>query len=387
MRAFTIAWKDLRRAYRSPAGLAMMLAAPLLLAWILGAAFGSGDDFSISTVKTVVADLDGGAGAGTPAAGATITAALRDDSLAGLLEVTEASTAEAARAAVDAGEAAAAVIIPADLSEALMNSPTGDPGAAPQGDATGGTTEVAQAAASAPVQIEIYKDPALTVGPSIVTSVVQSLGRALSGARAAAAASVQIALAEGVTDMQTLTRLATDTAMAYATQAGFGAAIGVDLRAPQVAGVQVQEKPNVATQVLVGMMLFFMLFGASTPARTILDEHREGTLARLFITPTRRTVILGGKSIAVFLVVLLQAVVLVLAGWLLLGAHWGQAGPVAVLIVASALVAASLGLVTVSFAKTPAQAGAVSAAVFVFLGLISGNFTGGVTAGGAYAVV
>jgi ABC-type transport system involved in multi-copper enzyme maturation permease subunit len=40
------------------------------------------------------------------------------------------------------------------------------------------------------------------------------------------------------------------------------------------------------------------------------------------------------------------------------------------------LVAASLGLVTVSFAKTPGQAGAVSSAIFVFLALISGNFTG-----------
>jgi ABC-type multidrug transport system permease subunit len=50
-------------------------------------------------------------------------------------------------------------------------------------------------------------------------------------------------------------------------------------------------------------------------------------------------------------------------------------------------VAASLGLLTVSFARTPAQAGAVSSAIFVFLGLISGNFTGGVNTGGTYAVV
>jgi ABC-type multidrug transport system permease subunit len=57
------------------------------------------------------------------------------------------------------------------------------------------------------------------------------------------------------------------------------------------------------------------------------------------------------------------------------------------LIVVSSLVAASLGLLTVSFAKTPAQAGAVSSAIFVFLGLISGNFTGSANIGGAYATV
>jgi ABC-type transport system involved in cytochrome c biogenesis permease component len=63
VRAFSIAWKDLRRAFRSLAGLAMMLASPLLLAFVLGSAFGSGDNFSITAVKTVVADLDQGAGA------------------------------------------------------------------------------------------------------------------------------------------------------------------------------------------------------------------------------------------------------------------------------------------------------------------------------------
>ena len=153
-------------------------------------------------------------------------------------------------------------------------------------------------------------------------------------------------------------------------------------------GAEAQKRPNVASQVLVGMMLFFMLFGASTPARSILDEHREGTLSRLFTTPTPRSVILGGKYIAVFLVVLIQSVILLLAGWLLLGARLGRAGagdrPHSC---AARLCAASLGLVTVSFAKTPAQAGAVSSAIFVFLGLISGNFSGSSNIGGTFAIV
>jgi ABC-2 type transport system permease protein len=212
--------------------------------------------------------------------------------------------------------------------------------------------------------------------------VVQSL----NGARAAAAASAQLGASLGVTGAD-LTDLATEAAQAFSAQAQTEALVGVEERAPEIPGVETQKRPNVASQVLVGMMLFFMLFGASTPARSILDEHREGTLARLFTTPTPRSVILGGKYIAVFLVVLIQAVVLVVAGWLLLRADWGEPGPVAVLVVASALVAASLGLVTISFAKTPAQAGAVSSAIFVFLGLISGNFTGGVSVGGAYAIV
>ena len=53
----------------------MMLLAPLLLAGAIGAAFGSGNNFSIAAVKTVVVDQDRGArrrgGPDGAAAGAT----------------------------------------------------------------------------------------------------------------------------------------------------------------------------------------------------------------------------------------------------------------------------------------------------------------------------
>lgn len=366
MRALNIAWKDIRHTYRSIAGVAMMLVAPLLLALALGAAFGSGDNFSIAAVKTVVVDEDEGAGAGSAAAGALLTAALSSPDVADLLDITQVATPEEARSLVDGGDAAVAVLIPPGLTAALLG------GAA--GGGSEGTGETAGAPASG-AEVQIYKDPSLTIGPAIVAAVVQGVTQSLNGARAAAGAAVQLGLTQGVSGAA-LSGLATRTAEAFAAAAQSDAVITLDERAPQVTGVQEQKRPNVASQVLVGMMLFFMMFGAGVPARSILDEHREGTLSRLFTTPTPRGVILGGKYISVFLVVLIQAVVLVLAGWLLLGADWGEAGPVAVLILCSSLVAASLGLVTVSFAKTPAQAGAVSSAVFVFLGLISGNFTG-----------
>jgi ABC-2 type transport system permease protein len=134
-------------------------------------------------------------------------------------------------------------------------------------------------------------------------------------------------------------------------------------------------------------MIFFMFFGAATPARSILEEHRTGTLSRLFTTPTPRSVILGGKYIAVYLIVLMQSIVLLLAGRLLFNAHWGAIGPVIALTLCGALVAASLGLLTVSFAKTPGQAGAISSAIFVFLALIGGNFVGTANVGGTFALV
>jgi ABC-2 type transport system permease protein len=345
----------------------MMLVAPLLLAFLLGSAFGSGDNFSITAVKTVVVNLDQGAGAGMPAAGATLAGVLQDEQLADLLDVTQVTTAEAARAAVDNGEADVAVIIPSDLSAALVAD--------------------SSSAASSPPTVQIYRDPALTVGPSIVQSVVESVVQSLNGARAAASTTALLGASHGLTDPNALSALASAAAQAFALQAEQAAPSVLQQRTPVVDPTKDQANPNVASQVLVGMMLFFMLFGAATPARTILDEHREGTLPRLFTTPTRRSVILGGKYLSVLLVVLAQVAVLLVGGRLLLSAHWGEIGPVIVLTLCSALVATSLGLLTVSFAKTPAQAGAVGSAIFVFLGLISGNFTGTVGVSGTYAIV
>ena len=362
----------MRHVYRSISGLAMMLIAPLLLAGAIGAAFGSGNNFSIPLVKTVVVNQDSGAAttgaaatssAAGGAAGAAIVSALASSQLADLLSVSQVATPEAAKSAVDTGAAEVAVIIPAGLTQALSASTT------------------------SPLQVEIYKDPTVSVGPAIVGAVVQELVQSLNGARAAASAGAQLAVMRGVTDPGKLTALATQAAQEYSVQAQKGGAIAVDSRSPVTPGGNASKRPNTAGQVLIGMMLFFTLFGASTPARSIIDEQRQGTLPRLFTTSTPRTVVLWGKYMAVFLVVLLQSIILLAAGRLIFGSHWGAIGPVAVLVIAGALVASSLGLLIVSFAKTPAQAGAGGAGIFVFLGLISGSFTGGVEIGGAYAVV
>ena len=389
MRALAIAWKDVRHVYRSFAGLAMMLIAPLLLAGAIGAAFGSGNNFSISVVKTIVVNQDSGAagaGAGpnagatapgaenpgaTEAAGAAITSALASPQLADLLSVTQVATPEAARSAVDSGDAEVAVIIPAGLTQALTSAPT-----SPLSNTS-----------TPPLQVEIYKDPTVSVGPAIVGAVVQELVQSLKGARAAASASTQLAFMQGVTDPGRLTALAAQTAQAYGDKAQAAGKLTLDSRSPVTPGGTASTRPNTAGQVLIGMMLFFTLFGASTPARSIIDEQRQGTLPRLFTTSTPRSVVLMGKYAAVFLVVILQSIILLAAGRLLFGSHWGAIGPVVVLTIAGALVASSLGLLTVSFAKTPAQAGAGGAGIFVFLGLISGTFTAGVDVGGAYAVV
>ncbi len=370
MRALAIAWKDFRHTYRNIAALAMMIIAPLVLSTALGAAFGGASGFSIMPVKAVLVNQDT-ASSGTQSVGAIIENTLSSPGLKNIVKLQNGTTPTAARAEVDQAKAGVAVLIPAGLTQTLFAAP--------------GSGSSSSGGGSATAAVTIYQDPSLSVGPEIVADVVGSVVQDLNGARAAATTAVQLAVAAGVTNATTLTDVATKAAQAYTSSAQNARPIAVADRTPSAAAGKTSNGPNIASQVLIGMMIFFMFFGAAQPARSILDEHRRGTLARMFTTPTSRGIILGGKYISVFLVVLVQSIVLLLAGRFLFGAHWGAMGPVVALTICGALVAASLALLMISIARTPAQAGAFSAAIFVFLGLLGGNFAGSTNVGGAFA--
>jgi ABC-2 type transport system permease protein len=89
----------------------------------------------------------------------------------------------------------------------------------------------------------------------------------------------------------------------------------------------------------------------------------------------------------VFVTVLLQAVVLLIAGRLIFSIDWGRIDAVVLLTLVAAGVAGGLALLVISFAKTPAQAGAIGSGIYLVLALLGGNFTGTAQSSGTYAVV
>ena len=89
-----------------------------------------------------------------------ILATLQDKSFANLMQISTVDSAEAARAQVDSQKAGVAIIIPADFSQQFSDL---------NGQAT----------------IQLYKDPTLTLGPSIVQSVMSQFMDSMSGAKMA----------------------------------------------------------------------------------------------------------------------------------------------------------------------------------------------------------
>lgn len=363
-RIWAIAFKDLRATFRTPVALVWMLAAPLVLASLLGLAFGGSEGYSIAVTKVAVANLDEGAateqGIASQNLGSELLTVLNSTDLSTLLAVEVVASETEARARVDTGATPVALIIPRGFSAAVLS-------------ATGARESVT-----------IYRNPAQTLGPSIVQGVVQQVLDRFIGARAAAAAAAHMGAQQG-RDEASLGQAAM-TAAALMSEASQSASGTIDFRDPRVVETDSRE-PGVTGLVLSGMMIFFMFIAAANVARTILDEDFAGTLPRLFTTPTNRGVILAGKYFSVFLTVLAQAILLLLAGWLIFRIHWGGLWPVALLALDGAAVSAGIAVFLVSILRTPAQAGAISSGVFVTLALIGGNFVGTAQVGGFFGTV
>jgi ABC-2 type transport system permease protein len=364
-RVLAIAGKDLRSTMRNVPALAMMLLAPLALAALLGFAFGGGQSFSISATKVAVANIDAGA-SGVGAVenyGAVVAGILKSPQLKDILAVSDKPSAAAARTTVDRGKAAAAVVIPADFSSAIV-----------------GTGVTARKTA-----VEVYENPTQQIGGAITESVVGQALLGFNGARAAAVAAGGLATANG--DGDRAGKLAQEAAAKYVQAGGAAAAVNVTQRPPQLPGGTSSKEVGVTGTILAGMMVFFMFFGANNVARTIIDEDRAGTLPRLFTTPTPRQTILSGKFSSVFVTVTVQAVILLVAGRFIFSIDWGRLDAVAALTLVAAAVATGLALLLISLVRTPAQAGAIGAGVYLVLALLGGNFTGSAPAGGTYATV
>jgi ABC-type transport system involved in multi-copper enzyme maturation permease subunit len=127
---------------------------------------------------------------------------------------------------------------------------------------------------------------------------------------------------------------------------------------------------RIISPIMGGMMIFYAFFTGATTAQSIIKEEEERTLPRLFTTPTPQTTILSGKFLAVFMTVLVQVTVLLIAAQLIFGIRWGN--PEAIVLVGAGIVlmAASFGIFVNSFLKNIKQGGVIFGGVLVISGMI-----------------
>ncbi len=361
MKLMDIALKDLSRSFRSAMFLIFGFVLPMLTAALFYFAFSgmAPDDggFDLPEIQVQVVNLDEGQAGFS--AGQLLVDAL-ENAVPGVLLVTQAPDAAAARAAVDRQQAAVAVIIPASLTAAIVD---------PNGRAA----------------VELYQDPTLTLGPGMVEGIVSQVIDGFAGSKIAAATTQSQLAQRGVTVDAVLQQGIAmqyanwSAALAESQQAGVNPFF--DLQPPSGGeGESTNGTTRILSLIMVGMMVFYVFTTGAASAQSVLQEEEAGTLPRLFTTPTALSSILGGKIVATFLLLAVQVLVLVVASALIFGIDWGQPLGVALATIALVALASSFGIFAISLLKNSRQAGFVVGGVMTALGMIGmvSVFTAGV---------
>lgn len=144
---------------------------------------------------------------------------------------------------------------------------------------------------------------------------------------------------------------------------------------------------DTGTYYSAAMAVFFLFFTVQFGVASILDERRDGTLARMLVAPISRRSVLVGKLATSFALGVLSMAVLALATHFLLSAHWGNVLGVALLIAAGVLAATCIMALVVTLARTPDQAQSWQSMVALVLGMLGGSFFPVAQAGGILAAL
>ena len=345
-----MAKKDLRILFKDRGQLAVIFGLPLLLGLIFsgqyaligGSAKPSGEPRLV--IKAWIVNEDEGP------YGAQVVEVL--DSIQ-TLRLARSRTVDVADEKVAEGEAAAAIIIPADFS--------------------------AQIDANQPVKLQLIKDPTQQVESQIVAQILND---------ALAELSMRAEIEYGIRAVYAKTGAleGADAEVVRATQAQIMGVIwtGVqEMRHNPAIAVEREDLAGETTILSIGslasalfMPMFatmFAFFLVGFMAESILGEKEAGSFRRLLAAPIQRGTVIAGKMVAFVGVVFLQMLLLLGLGSALFDMPLGDSplGLVA-LTLTLALASTGMGMAVGSLARTRKQAGNIGMVLGFVLYLASG---------------
>jgi ABC-2 type transport system permease protein len=361
MKIIAIALKDLWRAFRSFFALAFMFGVPILMtamfAFLFGGIGGEDSEFNLPETEVFVVNQDEGStlvssfssqGNEFSKMSDMLLDTLQQDTFQDLMTLKSANELEA-RSAVDNQQVDLAMIIPENFTNALIGQSQG------------------------PSQIEFYQSPDSGFGTEIVQSIVMSVVDGFSsGALIQDTVTsilenhdIQLSQVEQIS-------LLTDFASEMETDQT-GSQTNINVIRPtegQLEDDQGNPLQTILRSIMAGMMIFYAFFTGTSAAQTILQEEENGTLARLFTSPTSTTTILNGKFLAGFLMIIVQVLTLLLFANLVFGIQWGPILPLVIAAISLVALATSFGIFVMSLVKGTKQAGIIYGGVLTFTGML-----------------
>jgi len=335
-RLWSIAVRDTRIMVRDRAALLVMLAMPLALIFILGSALsGIGEGDSLDAEVAIVNDDAGESGdlfveglTSAEEVDAVFNVSVRDD-------------AAAVRSEVEHGDLAAALLLPADLTEKIS--------------------------AGEPVVLEVLQDPGSDISAGVWAGVVRA---------SVTQASAQIVAGHAIADAFAGAMLGTPGSPAGAAQAEPVAGmpeLELDSITVKQVEVELEKQVSMVSYYAAAMSGMFLLFGGMFGAFSFVRERREQTLARMMATPANTAQIVGGKALGVLAIGALQFLVLFAGTALLFRVDWGS-DPLAVMLVgfAEVIAAAGLAMTLAALGKTERAIGGIAPAFIMLFAALGG---------------
>ncbi|HRZ35282.1 MAG TPA: ABC transporter permease [Candidatus Paceibacterota bacterium] len=341
--------KDLRRARRNPLPFLIHLTVPLVITALLGLVFGGGGGGTSSgpgKIKFAIVDEDDSVvtqflrGAVNQGRAAERLQPVFLDRTNGLAQVT-------------GNELSAVIIIPAGFTRNYLT-------------------------ASAPVTIELVKNPAQSIYPAVIEELLGALETGLN------------ALSRNFADELTLWsrvfdrpggpdfRVVADQIVKTGEKIE---AIGGFVNPPRVSYEKETRDEETSAKgpgfnlfafLLPGLAGMFLLFLAEVSVRDVYREIRLRTFERFCTLPQSIRLFVGGKVAVAVVILLLGAAIMLGGGGLILRIDWRAPAAMALVGASYALFAVGFMMLLASIAQTEGRADALGNVVAMALGLVGG---------------
>jgi len=320
------------------------------------------------------------AGIDCPLVASTQQTATFSGKLSDLLATEVISDVNVARAGVDHGTYAVAVIIPSDFSKQLM----------PGFSSALTVSDTAYVSST----VEIYANSGRPLPATIVRSIVEGIVNQLMRNKVALSAIAQGAgdtLLTGVDVAQVDVSTVTDLLQGFNISQTIAPL--TCLFSPNAGNVTLKQQPldklqegnrfvRILTQIGASQAVFFALFTGVFGLLAVYEERKQGTLQRLLVSPTPRVHILLGLLLGNLIVIIAQLILLLLAlagiASLVTGEVsfiWGMNLPAILLVVlALALCVSGLGVLVVGAARSQEQVQLIAPMINISLATLGGAF-------------
>ncbi len=362
----------------APLNFGDQLAAILLSQPVEGAGTTATQGFDLTEIGCSLLEESDAAGAASLAAGGNL-----DD----LLDATALDNADQARAAVDNGEFAAAVIIPPGFSRRIMPQFAFD--------------EDLRIRTQVPDEdgaVEVYANNGRPISVRILHSVVAGIvnqfvrvGVALGATLETSANSLAASIGRGEINLATVDLSAPAAALQDLDATALEplgclitpGANNITVAHPPLEAIQ--EAPRFARTIVpigASQAVFFALFTGVFGIQSLYEERKYWTLQRLIVSPTPKVFLLIGKLlgnlVTVFLQILILLAALTLIASVVIGEPtfiWGaNIAAIVVVTLALALCVSGLGVFVVGLAKTPEQVNLFGPMINITLAVVGGSF-------------